>query len=83
MTKAEQWKSHPTGVRGLKLMFGVDEEQGIRVAPHGGAWIETPCTMQTATYWIESHPTGVRGLKQDDLNLDDVKERRTPRGCVD
>ena len=54
-------QSHPTWVRGLKLvtdMQSIDAE----VAPYVGAWIETdkklPLIMKNM-----SHPTWVRGLK--------------------
>ena len=53
--------SHPTGVRGLKLA-GLLSARHCKVAPHGGAWIETEARLWR-TAIIESHPTGVRGLK--------------------
>ena len=30
-----------------------------------------------------SHPVWVRGLKQDEANLRNAQDRRTPCGCVD
>ena len=34
-------RSHPTWVRGLKLVVVVVELAGAKVAPYVGAWIET------------------------------------------
>ncbi len=34
-------KSHPTWVRGLKLLLVLKTPPGSRVAPYVGAWIET------------------------------------------
>ena len=54
--------SHPTWVRGLKLLIVFLTLINFLVAPYVGAWIETnngknqmPC--------VRSHPTWVRGLK--------------------
>ena len=35
-------KSHPMRVRGLKRVFQAVNGCGYLVAPHAGAWIETP-----------------------------------------
>ena len=54
--------SHPMWVRGLKLAL---HHQGKRlgcVAPHVGAWIETPVSLFSTPY-STSHPMWVRGLK--------------------
>ena len=32
--------SHPTGVRGLKLLVTPEAQASLNVAPHWGAWIE-------------------------------------------
>ena len=53
--------SHPTRVRGLKL-FALQKAGKGKVAPHAGAWIETPC-RRLAEEEARSHPTRVRGLK--------------------
>ena len=55
-------RSHPTWVRGLKL---VDHQLNFvvsRVAPYVGAWIETKNTCTVVENFM-SHPTWVRGLK--------------------
>ena len=57
-------RSHPTWVRGLKLVFVPDALQEREVAPYVGAWIETVFTS-AKHFLIESHPTWVRGLKLD------------------
>ena len=54
--------SHPTRVRGLKLLL-LRRRRRCRVAPHTGAWIETNITG-VAQKLGKSHPTRVRGLKQ-------------------
>ena len=38
-------KSHPTWVRGLKLLGMKEEGHGKYVAPYVGAWIETFCLL--------------------------------------
>ena len=38
--KGDKQRSHPTGVRGLKLQHRPVERGGVMVAPHWGAWIE-------------------------------------------
>ena len=55
--------SHPVGVRGLKRKAGVRYKRDYRVAPRGGAWIET-VSNSMQPFYLESHPVGVRGLKQ-------------------
>ena len=77
------FRSHPTGVRGLKLRHIVGTFEHDAVAPHWGAWIEMDCRQTSADYSVQSHPTGVRGLKfvVELLGVDGVG--RTPLGCVD
>ena len=55
-------ESHPTGVRGLKLMLHLYHDETPPVAPHWGAWIEIRASAG-ANPPSPSHPTGVRGLK--------------------
>ena len=55
-------QSHPTWVRGLKLMIQKILIQLIKVAPYVGAWIETILGLILAIL-SKSHPTWVRGLK--------------------
>ena len=75
--------SHPMWVRGLKRWLEHKRNNRWQVAPHVGAWIETPTPID----WRKcssSHPMWVRGLKL-------IVERivchltvgRTPCGCVD
>ena len=54
-------KSHPTWVRGLKLVLEITV-RNLSVAPYVGAWIETDVATLLRTA-IASHPTWVRGLK--------------------
>ena len=76
-------KSHPAGVRGLKLKGDPDPRQDPLVAPRRGAWIETVKRYQTA-YLIASHPAGVRGLKLMIVWIIVHHQfGRTPQGCVD
>ena len=75
-------RSHPTWVRGLKLLLRLHNRKPHYVAPYVGAWIET-LTRFINKNSIMSHPTWVRGLK---LLLDNIAwllSRRTLRGCVD
>ena len=57
--------SHPTRVRGLKLLVGLAGGCVRKVAPHAGAWIETTPLKSLAFSQCMSHPTRVRGLKPD------------------
>ena len=54
-------RSHLTQVRGLKPHELIDIPQ-FEVAPHAGAWIETPPSSYANTA-SRSHLTQVRGLK--------------------
>ena len=56
--------SHPTRVRGLKLLDRIRKPYFADVAPHAGAWIETGVNMGLTGSMNKSHPTRVRGLKQ-------------------
>ena len=49
-------------VRGLKPAYDKLITE-LQVAPHVGAWIETP-TQQLGWTYYKSHPMWVRGLKQ-------------------
>ncbi len=54
--------SHPSWVRGLKLL-GIGVVDACRgVAPFMGAWIETSLMAAMSASW-QSHPSWVRGLK--------------------
>ena len=58
---ADLSKSHPSWVRGLKLITILSDNK-LHVAPLVGAWIETiHTTMIEIMIW--SHPSWVRGLK--------------------
>ena len=75
--------SHPSRVRGLKLVFGICSVLQASVAPLTGAWIETVDTEYLINTllvapltgaWIETLLSGFEG---------DGVEGRTPHGCVD
>ena len=74
--------SHPTWVRGLKLLLAEGVGAVESVAPHVGAWIET-LQLIFCILSIGSHPTWVRGLKPDIRGINATTLGRTPRGCVD
>ena len=65
----EKYKSHPTWVRGLKLVSIRVFDRGAKVAPYVGAWIETGINKAAKKMNKMSHPTWVRGLK---LNIKPV-----------
>ena len=72
--RARGGPSHPTRVRGLKRFVEQFVDLGAGVAPHAGAWIETPATGRRLSGRPSSHPTRVRGLKlaeHDRSPLDD------------
>ena len=54
----------------------------MRVAPRGGAWIETGAASLGGEH-RRSLPVGGRGLKQADKRYDDCGWRRSPWGGVD
>ena len=75
-------RSHPTWVRGLKLIHNVVDLTEVNVAPYVGAWIETFIVLT----WLDvnkSHPTWVRGLKLNAYAFITSRYGRTLRGCVD
>ena len=76
------FKSHPTWVRGLKLIYYYIVSLAIGVAPYVGAWIETQKAIQDQEN-RESHPTWVRGLKPPFAAFMSQEPCRTLRGCVD
>ena len=51
-------KSHPTRVRGLKLGYPHHPHRARQVAPHAGAWIETPCWREAARKAVGRTPRG-------------------------
>ena len=55
--------SHPTWVRGLKLIPLKVQVIQLQVAPYVGAWIETGKDINDIEKFKTSHPTWVRGLK--------------------
>ena len=57
--------SHPTRVRGLKLVPKKKTDAVTVVAPHAGAWIETLRDFERICPHYVSHPTRVRGLKHE------------------
>ena len=59
-----QNESHPSRVRGLKLVIGMTVYMSKEVAPFTGAWIETFFPNTVADQSVESHPSRVRGLKR-------------------
>ena len=69
-------------VRGLKQVTCADGQTRFVVAPHVGAWIETP-SAQMERYELASHPMWVRGLKQHLVRHSIAVFSRTPCGCVD
>ncbi len=54
--------SHPTWMRGLKLVPGKKNKTWIIVASYMDAWIEICCKV-VQQMSCESHPTWMRGLK--------------------
>jgi len=54
--------SRPTWARGLKQIGESTTPKKALVAPHVGAWIETPDAL-AAQIAAESRPTWARGLK--------------------
>ena len=56
-------RSHPMWVRGLKHELAIACRLSLNVAPHVGAWIETPHESPSSMPALRSHPMWVRGLK--------------------
>ncbi len=57
------FKSLPTGERGLKFGMWRIAMNNLKVAPHGGAWIEIIWMDLQRLRIQKSLPTGERGLK--------------------
>ena len=74
--------SHPMWVRGLKQYKSEMTSGRCHVAPHVGAWIETPSMVHLLVHFL-SHPMWVRGLKLGKLQYISLALCRTPCGCVD
>ena len=64
-TSANAWrcKSHPSWVRGLKLLWSPILQRLFPVAPLVGAWIEIIYIFIPVLTLKASHPSWVRGLK--------------------
>ena len=69
--------SHPTWVRGLKLVCIKHKRSFLDVAPYVGAWIETSIFGKGGVNET-SHPTWVRGLKLRKLLLIKSKGQVAP-----
>ena len=74
---ASMFLSHPTWVRGLKLIGESIRKARQAVAPYVGAWIETSTIVLNSSI-VSSHPTWVRGLKLDEIERAQVKEMSHP-----
>ena len=51
-------ESRPTRARGLKLGLHLRVHQLQRVAPHAGAWIETPIPKASSAPWVVAPHAG-------------------------
>ena len=81
--KVKGRQSHPTWVRGLKLLGGAGLQPRRGVAPHVGAWIEiTACNRHGRTSPVAPHVGAWIEMSGLSLRLT-AAARRTPRGCVD
>ena len=58
MKSYERDVSHPTGVRGLKLLALSWHEGFVKVAPHWGAWIEIQLAGQRRRLRLGRTPLG-------------------------
>ncbi len=67
MKKANEKASRPTRARGLKLIIFNRIKYGAHVAPHAGAWIETPRRFTRSIDCVSSRPTRARGLKHNEI----------------
>jgi len=75
--------SHPSRVRGLKLVIKPGYPLVPGVAPLAGAWIETATTYDLVGY-IYVAPLAGAWIETTYLSLlASAQWRRTPRGCVD
>ena len=66
----------------IETMLEDNPTLAYQVAPHVGAWIETPEQFDVGQQFT-SHPMWVRGLKLERLNSYYYVISRTPCGCVD
>ena len=57
-------QSRPMRARGLKLGVLTLTVVSVAVAPHAGAWIETPTAPLEETLTTASRPMRARGLKR-------------------
>ncbi len=58
-------------------------DEGKKVAPFTGAWIETKSIVIVTNTVLVSHPSRVRGLKLINDVHNEITVRRTLHGCVD
>ena len=75
--------SHPTWVRGLKLVMTVQSGSQASVAPYVGAWIETRgWDAETTIKWVAPY---VGAWIETNGGLNNIVSGlcRTLRGCVD
>ena len=75
-------RSHPTGVRGLKIIDHRESHPHLRSHPTGVRGLKNSDDV-VADSAGRSHPTGVRGLKNYGWPARHIKPSRTPLGCVD
>ena len=71
-------RSHPSWVRGLKLILCVNKVSVRLVAPLVGAWIETYNAGADIAQGIKSHPSWVRGLKQNNAKGTEKVQKVAP-----
>ena len=76
-------QSHPSRVRGLKLIGGSMEALLYIVAPLAGAWIETSGGCQTTGTLIRVAPLAGAWIETGTTYKITGVSGRTPRGCVD
>ena len=82
MRVVEQFRSHPTGVRGLKFRSHNWMMEKVESHPTGVRGLKL-VTIEQIARWAGSHPTGVRGLKYGHGVCRGRGRGRTPLGCVD
>ena len=74
--------SHPSWVRGLKLLQPKLYQHQLQVAPLVGAWIET--SRERLEYSLSKvAPLVGAWIETDNQNDHSLTFGRTPRGCVD
>ena len=76
--------SHPTWMRGLKLVAFAPVKIEDKVASYMDAWIKTEITNGLRDKGYASHPTWMRGLKRY-ITISDCNPHhcRILHGCVD